>query len=190
LSETPADTGLGNETYFVAVSTIEPRKNYRLLINVWRELSRRMSPVPKLVIVGHRGWESEQIFRELDLSLDIRPHIIEVPSLSSSHLRNLIQNARALLMPSFVEGYGLPIVEALSLGTPVVCSDIPVFREVSQNTAMFLSPLDGKGWMEAIVQLAISDSPLYRQLSAEIRGFATPTWKNYFDKIEGFIANL
>lgn len=189
-SETPADTRLGNETYFVAVSTIEPRKNYRLLINVWRQLSQRITPVPKLVIVGHRGWESQQVFRELDLSLDIRPHIIEVSNLSSPHLRSLIQHARALLMPSYEEGYGLPIVEALSLETPVICSDIPVFREVSQNTAMLLSPLDGKAWMEAIVQLTSDDSPLHRQLSVRVKSFVAPTWKNYFDKIGRFIASL
>lgn len=189
-NETPLDSRLGNETYFVVVSTIEPRKNHRLLINVWRELSRRTRSVPKLVIVGHRGWENEQIFRELDVSLDIRPHIIEVASLSSSQLRNLIRNARALLMPSFAEGYGLPIVEALSLGTPVLCSDIPVFHEVSQNMAMFLSPLDGKGWLEAIEKLKSKDSALHRELLAKVSGFIAPTWENYFSKIEEFIAGL
>jgi glycosyltransferase involved in cell wall biosynthesis len=184
------DAGLDSKEYFVAVSTIEPRKNYRLLINVWRALSRRTGSVPKLVIVGHRGWESEQIFRELDLSLDIRPHIIEVPSLSSSHLRSLIQNARALLMPSFAEGYGLPIVEALSLGTPIVCSDIPVFHEVSQNTAMFLSPLDGKGWLKAIVDLSAAGSCVHQHLVANVGRFVPPSWDRYFQRIEGFIESL
>ncbi|MBJ7442326.1 MAG: glycosyltransferase, partial [Sphingopyxis sp.] len=188
-SATPA-AELSSERYFVAVSTIEPRKNYRLLINVWRELGRRTGAVPKLVIVGHRGWESEQIFRELDLAPDIKPHIIEIPSLSSSHLRSLIQSARALLMPSFAEGYGLPIVESLSLGTPVVCSDISVFHEVSQNKAMFLSPLNGKGWLAAIEQLSVVNSSLHRDLLAKSGRFVAPAWDNYFCKIEEFIADL
>jgi glycosyltransferase involved in cell wall biosynthesis len=93
-------------------------------------------------------------------------------------------------MPSFAEGYGLPIVEALSLGTPVVCSDIPVFHEVSQNRAMFLSPLDGKGWLKVIEQLNAGDCSLHRELLAEAGCFVAPTWNSYFSKIEEFITSL
>ena len=64
--------------------------------------------------------------------------------LSSEALRRLLANARALLAPNFAEGYAIPLVEALAIGAPVVCSDIPVFREVTQDCATFLSPLDGR----------------------------------------------
>jgi glycosyltransferase involved in cell wall biosynthesis len=152
-------------SYFVAVSTIEPRKNHALLIQVWRALIQKGRATPKLVIVGKRGWENQQTFRELDLAPDLRPHVIEVPSLPSAHLRSLIQHAQAVLMPSFAEGYGLPIVEALTLGTPVVCSDIPVFREVSQDKALAIPPLDGMGWLAAIEALSLPDSPLRAKLT-------------------------
>jgi glycosyltransferase involved in cell wall biosynthesis len=179
-----------NAPYFIMVSTIEPRKNHLLLINVWRELARRGGIVPKLVLVGRRGWLCDQVCRELDLAPDLKPHIVEISGLPSVHLRGLISKARALLLPSFKEGYGLSIVEALSLGTPVVCSDIPVFREVSQNAAMFLSPIDGAGWLRAIDRLGTENSELHQQLLARAKDFVAPTWSGYFKKIEEFIVNL
>jgi glycosyltransferase involved in cell wall biosynthesis len=184
------DGFLRKVSYFVAISTIEPRKNHSLLIQVWRRLIERGIPPAKLVIVGKRGWENEQTFRELDLTPGLRQHIIEVSSLPPAHLRSLIRNARALLMPSFAEGYGLPIVEALSLGTPVVCSDIPVFREVTQEKALLLSPLDGLGWLRAVESLAARDSLLTVELSAKTRAFRPPTWSVYFRNIEAFLSGL
>jgi glycosyltransferase involved in cell wall biosynthesis len=64
------------------------------------------------------------------------------------------------------EGYGIPIVKALSLGTPVICSDIPVFREISQDKALLRSPIDGRGWLEAIESMMKADSAL-RERRAE-----------------------
>jgi glycosyltransferase involved in cell wall biosynthesis len=181
---------LDRTSYFVAVSTVEPRKNHSLLIQVWRALIQRGIATPKLVIVGQRGWESEQTFRELDLAPDLRRHIVEISSLPSAHLRSLIKNACALLMPSFAEGYGLPMVEALSLGTPVVCSDIPVFREVSQNKALLIPPLDGTGWLKAIESLRLTDSPLRSQLLEMSLEFKEPRWHTYFHNVEAFLAGL
>ena len=181
---------LNGVSYFVAISTIEPRKNHSLLIQIWRALMRRGIATPKLVIVGKRGWESEQTFRELDLAPDLRQHVIEVSSLPSAHLRSLLKNARALLMPSFAEGYGLPIVEALSLETPVICSDIPVFLEVSQGKALLIPPLDGLSWLRAIELLTPEDSVLRTQLQARTLEFKPPTWGSYFQNVEAFLGNL
>jgi glycosyltransferase involved in cell wall biosynthesis len=178
---------LGGVPYFVVISTIEPQKNHPLLIQVWRALIQRGVMPPKLVIVGKRGWESEQTFRELDLAPDLGKHVIEVASLPSAHLRSLSKNARALLMPTFAQRYGLPIVEALSLGTPVVCSNIPVFREVSQEKALLISPLDGSTWLKAIESLTLANSPLRDKLFAKAREFRQPTWCSYFQNIENFL---
>jgi glycosyltransferase involved in cell wall biosynthesis len=184
------DAGIHGRPYFVVISTIEPRKNHPLLIQVWRALIQQGKQTPRLVIVGKRGWGSEQTFRELDLAPDLRQHVIEVPSLPSPHLRSLIRNARALLMPSFAEGYGLPIVEALSLGTPVVCSDIPVFREVSQDKALLISPLDGLSWLQAIESLTAATSSLRDRLSAKTLEFKPPIWRSYFENVEAFLKTL
>jgi glycosyltransferase involved in cell wall biosynthesis len=160
------------------------------LIQIWHALIQQGKETPRPVIVAKRGWESEQTFRELDLAPDLQRHIIEVSSLPSAHLRSLIKNARALLMASFAEGCGLPIVEALSLRTPVVCSDIPVSREVSRNKALLMSPLDRKGWLKAIEWLTPADSLLRAQLPAKALEFEPPTWRTYFQNVEEFLSTL
>ncbi len=84
---------------------------------------------PRLVLVGQRGWENEMVLDVLERSELLRDHIAEHNALPDKQVRSLIAGARAVLLPSFAEGYGLPIAEALALGTPVLCSDLPALRE-------------------------------------------------------------
>jgi glycosyltransferase involved in cell wall biosynthesis len=183
------DPALAGCSYFVMVSTLEPRKNHLLLLNVWRALAARAAPA-KLVLVGGAGWENEQILDMLGRCEALRRNIRRVRDLSAPSLRRLVANANAVLMPSYAEGYGLPVVEALGLGAPAIVSDIPTFREVAQDRALFLSPIDGKGWKEAIIEFSDRRAP--RRLAAleSARGFAAPDWTGYFAGIESFLARL
>lgn len=175
--------------YFVIIGTIEPRKNHLLLLNIWRDLVTRGQIPPRLVIVGKRGWENEQVLDLLDRCKALAPYVAEVSDVPAPELVQLIRGARAVLSPSFDEGYGLPIVEALALGVPVIASDIPVAREVSQGRAQFFSPLDGKGWMEAILRLANEDSH-FQDIKAHTAGFVAPSWDTYFSALEDFLSTL
>lgn len=189
-TEEDADPELARSDYFVAVSTIEPRKNHLLLLDVWRALAATGAPAPKLVLVGGTGWENERVLDMLQRSAPLRRHARLVSGLSSAALRRLIGHANALLMPSFAEGYGLPIVEALSLGVPAIVSDIAAFREVAQNRAVFLSPIDGLGWKRAIDEFADRGSP--RRLAAlrDARAFAPPDRRGYFAATDSFLDTL
>jgi glycosyltransferase involved in cell wall biosynthesis len=184
-----ADPSWRGHPYFVMLATVEPRKNHLLLLHAWRELVTQDPKAPRLVMVGARGWENEQVADILDRSAALRAHILEIRDLASSDLVDLLRGARALLMPSFDEGYGLPLVEALSTGTPVVVSDIPVFREVTQGRATFLSPLNGKAWGESIRRLADDENDAQAKL-AEARHFEPPTWSNYFTALDSFLTEL
>ena len=190
----PFDETIHQHDYFIATGTIEPRKNHLLLLQVWRELVERArakgAEAPRLVIIGKRGWENEQVIDLLERCQQIGGHVIEASNLSSAGLCYLLRNARAALCPSFGEGYGLPVVEALSLGTPVIASDIKVFREVSQNCARFISPIDGKGWLEAIEEMSAQTSAAQEQWRAKATSFQAPQWADYFGKIEAFLQSL
>ena len=175
--------------YFVVVGTIEPRKNHLLLLQIWREMVQRSAAPPRLVIVGARGWGNEQALDMLDRCEAIRPHVAEASHLGSQELAELIAGARAVLAPSFEEGYGLPIVEALALGTPVVAADAPAAREVSQGRARLLSPLDGPGWQAEIERLATDPGHCAEQRQ-RAAGFVAPNWRDYFAALDAFIADL
>jgi glycosyltransferase involved in cell wall biosynthesis len=180
----------GAAPYFVMVGTIEPRKNHLVLLNVWRDLARRGGPVPRLVLVGPRGWNNGQVLDLLDRSPLLASHVAEVSGLGTASLRHLIGGARAVLIPSFEEGYGLPLAEALAAGTPAIASDIAVFREVSQERALLVDPTDGPGWRQAITALAAPDADLRHRLVAQARAYVTPIGPAYFNDVEAFLASL
>jgi len=133
--------------YFITVGTIEPRKNHALLLDVWERMA---ADAPHLLICGSRGWNNEAVFARLDgLPTDTRVH--EASGLSDGALAALVQGAHGLLFPSCAEGFGLPAVEALQLGTPVMCSNIATFREILADNALYIDDSDDKMWEETIV---------------------------------------
>src|SRR5271166_1921986 len=183
------DEQLAARPYFVICGTIEPRKNHLLLLNLWRELARSFGPAaPKLVVAGGRGWENENIVDMLERCPEIRDHVIEAPGLSTPSLKRLFDNARAVLMPSFAEGYGLPVAEALASGTPVLASDLPSFRAMNEPGITRLDPLDGLGWLAAIRHL--SGAPAHWTQTRPDRPRDTFSSEAYFRRIEAFLATL
>lgn len=172
--------------YFVIVGTIEPRKNHLLLLQIWRDLVQSGTrPMPHLHVVGQRGWENENILDLLDRCDVLAPHLTEHRGLKDQDLRSLIRGACALLFPSFAEGFGLPIMEALPLGTPVIASDLPVFREIAGDAPLYLSPLDGAGWRQSILSLLGAQST--SALRAPVPLACSLTWAQ---SCEGFVASL
>lgn len=174
--------------YFVTVGTVETRKNHLLLLHAWRQLAEQGGTVPRLVIVGARGWESEQAQDLLDRCRALAPHVAEVSGLGSPALAELIGGARALLMPSFAEGYGLPVAEALAAGTPVIASDLPVFAEVSQGRAALLDPTDGPGWRDAVT--AFTSGSTIDRARLEAARYVPPTWAGALDRLDAFLVGL
>jgi glycosyltransferase involved in cell wall biosynthesis len=180
---------LAGQPYFIVCGTIEPRKNHLLLLNIWRELGRALgSATPKLIVAGVRGWENENIVDMLERCPIIRDHVIEASGLSTPSLKRLIDNARALLMPSFAEGYGLPVAEALTAGTPVLASDLPSLRAMDGSAITWLDPMDGLGWLAAIRRL--SEEPAHWDQGCRDRPLATFSNKTYFHQIESFLSTI
>lgn len=176
--------------YFIACGTIEPRKNYLLLLNLWRELATNRPP-PKLVIVGKRGWLNETVVDMLQRCAILRGNVIEADGLSTPGLRRLMAGARALLMPSFGEGFGLPVAEALATGLPVIASDLDVFREIAGAAPDYLHPLDGVGWLQAVRDYAEQGSPRRAAaLSRMAAGESVTSPEAFLSRVDSFIATL
>jgi glycosyltransferase involved in cell wall biosynthesis len=177
------------EPYFVVLGTIEPRKNHLLLLKLWRQMVGELGQhVPRLVVIGQRGWECEQVVDMLDRCEALRGRVIELSECDDAALATWLHHAQALLFPSFAEGYGIPLVEALSLGTPVIASDLPVFRELAGDIPDYLDPLDGVGWRRAVLDYAVPASARRSAQMARMAGWRAPTWDAHFGMVEAFMA--
>lgn len=176
---------------FVCLGTIEPRKNHLLLLHLWRHMAETMPArdVPRLVIVGRRGWENEQVVDMLERCPALKGHVEEINGCSDKRMASLLASARALLMPSFAEGFGMPVAEALSLGVPAICSDLAALREVGGNTPDYLDPLDGPGWQAMILDHARS-GPAHAAQKARLGQWHKPLWTEHMDIVEKAISGL
>ncbi|WP_347303257.1 glycosyltransferase family 1 protein [Croceibacterium sp. TMG7-5b_MA50] len=177
--------------YFVCLGTIEPRKNHLLLLHVWRQLAETLpaGKVPRLLVIGRRGWENEQIVDMLERCPALVGHVEELGSCPDRRLSALLRGATALLLPSFAEGYGMPVAEALSVGTPVICSDLPALREVGGPVPDYLDPLDGPGWRAAVLDHAAHGAMRSAQL-ARLPGWHNPTWAEHMAIVTAAVEQL
>jgi glycosyltransferase involved in cell wall biosynthesis len=176
--------------YFVLCGTIEPRKNHLLVLHLWRQLQQSGIEPPPLIVVGRRGWENENIVDLLERCPAVHDHVTEIADMSTPDLARLMAGARAVLMPSFAEGYGLPIVEALALGTQVIASDIPAHREIAAGMAHLIDPLDGAAWRQAIVNLAAAPPDDLAGWRQRLSSFTTPTWQTHLQRTQAALDAL
>lgn len=176
--------------YFVIIGTIEPRKNHLLLLQLWRRLIEILGDqAPHLVVIGQRGWECEQVVDLLERSDQLKGFVIEHAA-TDAEVVTYLHHAQALLFPTFAEGYGIPLVEALVEGTPVIASDLTVFKEIAGNVPEYLDPLDGKAWLEMIMDYMHSNSEHRINQLQRIAAFTPPTWSQHFQKIDAFLEHL
>lgn len=177
--------------YFLCLGTIEPRKNHLLLLHLWRQLAESLPParMPRLMIIGRRGWENEQVIDMLERCPALTGHVEELGGCSDSRMAGLLRGARALLMPSFAEGYGMPVAEALSVGVPVLCSDIPALREVGRDVPDYLDPLDGPGWRTMILDHAAAGEAHIAQMR-RLPNWRAPSWSEHIAIVAAAIATL
>ncbi len=173
-------------TYFVILSTIEPRKNHLMLLKIWKRLVKDFGlAAPKLVIIGRRGWKNDKVFRLLE-DKELEPYVHEYNDLSDGQVKSLLLGSRALISPSFVEGYGLPVVEALSLKVPVIASDIPSHREIGKSVPDFIDPYDAESWYAHIVAYTDSENTMRASQLERMSDFSIISWKEHmltFDKL-------
>ena len=148
---------LGEGPYLITVGTVQPRKNYRMLIRAFRHVAEKYPH--QLIIAGGEGWLTEEIKHEVDKQrLGTRVNFLGF--VDDSDLPALYSGATIFLFPSLYEGFGLPILEAMACGVPVIASDVSSMPEVVGDAGLLLSPTQEDDWAEAIMKLI--NEPAYR----------------------------
>lgn len=139
--------------FLLFVGTLEPRKNLPTLLRAMARIkAERRAPVPRLVVAGGKGWlyqEALDLIGHLDLGHDV---VLFGPT-TPQELLWLYNRAEMMVLPSFYEGFGLPVVEAMACGTPVVCSRASSLPEVAGTAALLVDPLDVDGLAGAICRV-------------------------------------
>jgi glycosyltransferase involved in cell wall biosynthesis len=123
--------------FFLAVGTIEPRKNLPVLF----EAMAMLGAGTQLVLIGRAGWGAPEILGRVD-ELGLSGRIVRLGFVPDDSLPRLMASAAAVVYPSRYEGFGLPVVEALATGAPVVASNLPVFHEVGGDVVTYVDPSD------------------------------------------------
>lgn len=126
------------EKYFFCLGTIEPRKNFSLAIQATKILSDQDIDV-HLVLVGKRGWKWQETIEEIEKANQNKKIISELGYISTDEKYALLVGAQALIFPSFYEGFGLPALEAMTVGVPVITTDVEALHEVCDQAAQFVS---------------------------------------------------
>ena len=176
---------------FVILGTIEARKNPLMLLQIWRRLVGRLgTDAPQLLVIGQRGWECEQVLDLLDRSELLNDCVTEIGPCDDATLVGHLSQARALLFPSLAEGYGLPLVEALRAGVPVIASDQPVFREIAGDIPEYLDPLDAPAWERTILSYAEDGSDARKKQLEGLAGYSAPTWNDHFAAVSSWFSTL
>ncbi|MCL4466647.1 MAG: glycosyltransferase family 4 protein [Chloroflexi bacterium] len=158
--------------YLIFVSTIEPRKNLETLLRALAQLTAARGVDPRfrnlhLVVVGQPGWLYEGVFRLVG-ELGLKGRVRFVGATTPEDLLLLYNGALALAYPSLYEGFGLPPLEAMACGTPVLAADCSSLPEVVGDAGLLLPPTDVEAWCAALAQV-VEDEALRSDLTA--RGF-------------------
>lgn len=168
---------LGVEDDFILfVGTVEPRKNLLTLVRAFAELVGRTPLRPQLVIAGQKGWLTDELFALVEQS-GLGSRILFTGYISDEDLAALYSSCRVSVYPSLYEGFGLPPLEAMSCGAPVITSRIPVIMETVGDAARLCTPTD-VGELCDLIQELWTNEEERRRLSAAGRAHAARfTWE-------------
>ena len=150
------------QPYLLFVSTIEPRKNIKALVLAFNFLKQKYKIAHNLILIGQKGWHYKPILAEIEKS-PWKSQIHHLEYLSDELVALFYSRADVFVYPSYYEGFGMPVLEAMTLGAPVVTSNTSSLPEVAGDAALLIDPNDPMSLAEAILRV-ISDSQLRNQL--------------------------
>lgn len=168
--------------YLLYLGTLEPRKNIETLITAYWELKKRMADAPKLVLAGKKGWMYDSIFESVK-DFGLIQDVIFTGYVKEEAVPALLSGAEAFVFPSLYEGFGIPPLEAMACGTPVITSNTSSLPEVVKDAGILIPPKDSRMLAQKMEEL-LTDQDLRSQLiSAGKKQAAQFTWERSAEKM-------
>lgn len=186
LQERLTKLGISKKAYILYLGTIEPRKNIGSLIEAYAALPIETQNKYSLVLAGGKGWKDEEILNKVNLLQKDGKNIVLTGYVTDEERNSLYANASVYVLPSHYEGFGMPVLEAMSYRVPVAASDIPVFHEVGGDAIAYFNK-DDQGDITKTLQAVLTDEDLQKSLITK----STEKLKaNNWDKISGDVYDL
>ncbi|HPT65943.1 MAG TPA: glycosyltransferase family 1 protein [Candidatus Woesebacteria bacterium] len=142
---------LTSKKYYLYLGTLKPNKNIPFLIKSFAKYLKITNSKNKLVIAGKKGWLFDEIFSTVKQER-LEKNVVFTDFIDDIQKTVLYQNTLALIMPSSYEGFGIPVIEAMKLNTPVISSDIPPLKEVIQNNGFFFDPTNQEQLVNQLIK--------------------------------------
>ena len=177
-----------NDPFFLYLGTLEPRKNLQLLVKAFEQLKANGNIPHKLVLVGKKGWKTRELMEIIQQS-PFHSEIIQPGYLPKEDLPALLSATTAFIYPSHYEGFGLPVLEAMRCGAPIIVANNSVLPEVVQDAGLFFSPEDVGSLVEKMNQILTTSPESAKRREMSIRQSKRFSWESTIQKFKGIIGS-
>jgi glycosyltransferase involved in cell wall biosynthesis len=175
------EAGLERKDYLLTVGTIEARKNHALLYYVYKLAKSRGIELPVSIIVGRRGWKTEQIYDFMTQDPEVKDKFVFLHDTSDENLTWLYKHAKLSVLPSFCEGWGIPIAESVAQGTPCICSDKTSMIEVAEGYVRHFDPASTDECLALIQEMLTPENQ--KKWRAKCATYKQTTWDESYAQV-------
>lgn len=172
---------LDAKPYLLTVGTIEARKNHTLLYYVYKLAKSRGITLPKIVIVGRLGWKTEQIYDFMTQDPEVKDQFVFLHNASDENLSWLYEHATLSVVPSFCEGWGMPIAESVARGTPCICSDKTSMIEVAEGYVRHFDPASTDECLALVQEMITPENQ--EKWRAKCATYTQTTWDQSYEQV-------
>jgi glycosyltransferase involved in cell wall biosynthesis len=181
-------SNIKDKDFILCVGTVEVRKNHTLLYYVYKLARQRHLALPKLAIVGRRGWKTEDIYEIITSDPETKSDLIFLHGLTDEELAWMYQNCLFSVYPSFYEGWGLPVAESLARGVPCIASNTSSIPEIAGGLIDYFSPASTDECLRAIESLL--DPAKLAKAKKRASSYKPASWDQTFELVDKFIKEI
>ena len=180
---------INNKEYILSIGTLQKRKNLHRLIQAYNIIRKKYNIKEKLVIIGKMGWKSKEFIEELNDSV-YKNDIVITGYVSEKEKYLLLKNALLFAYPSLYEGFGIPLLEAMECGIPIITSNISSMPEISKDAAILVDPKDHMNMADNIYNLIINKSKRDKLINRGYKRVTYFSWRKSANSLYDVIQNI